>query len=144
MKPQDCKATRQGDEYFCSDCGIRWGVNNEDYVPRCQTPLEGALARGAEEMERRVEEQSLPDEVAFGLPSVLDFENLGKCYYALDHLNKEGPAHRLPLKGEYYISGTVNPAAYKAKSNLPSLHWIVKPTYRVVEKVSYERGEKII
>lgn len=30
---KDCKATRQGDEFFCAQCGLRWRTDEDDYIP---------------------------------------------------------------------------------------------------------------
>ena len=78
------------------------------------------------------------------LPETVFFEKIngkngqrwdGLCYY-------ETLGFRSPLKGEWYLSGAMV-QAYRARQDLTSLYYIVRPTHRAVLQTCTIRGEEI-
>ena len=47
--------------------------------------------------------------------------------------------YRCPKKGEFYVSGAI-PEAYRARNDLPSPYWIVRPTHRAERVTTFRKG----
>jgi hypothetical protein len=66
---------------------------------------------------------------------VVMFEGIGICFYRTEEF-------REPLRGEFYLSGTIV-MAYRALNNLTTKYQVVVPTYEAVPTNMYWRGKAI-
>ena len=69
-------------------------------------------------------------------PDVVYFEKLGTCFYSF-------VGQRAPRKDEYYLSGAVV-MGYRARKDMRSIYWVVKPQVKAVKKTIYVAGEQIV
>lgn len=71
-----------------------------------------------------------------GYPSVVQFEQLGPCYYSLG-------AYACPKKGEWFLSGGTA-EAWRALDDLDCPYRIVRPTFHALNTTVYVMGQPVV